>query len=94
MFAETITAPRAEWERWTARLRILTDPPSALVASIVWDAGGGNVTALNLWDSPDAVGEFYVARIHETLQEIGEPTAKPVRHGSPIAVYLRREDGG
>ena len=45
MFVETITAPRAEWEQFTERLRILADPPEALVASVAWDAGDGTVTA-------------------------------------------------
>jgi virginiamycin B lyase len=27
MFVETVTAPRDEWERWSGRLRIASDPP-------------------------------------------------------------------
>jgi hypothetical protein len=89
MFVETITAPRDEWERWNGRLRLLADPPKALVASIAWDTGDGNITGVNLWDSAEAVGDFFIARVHPTLQALGEPTTKPTRHGSPIAVYLR-----
>jgi hypothetical protein len=89
MFVETITSPRSEWEAWNQRLGMLADPPEALVAAIAWDTGDGNVTAVNVWDSADAIGEFFVARVHPLLPELGEPTAKPARHGPPIAVYLR-----
>jgi hypothetical protein len=89
MFVETITAPRDEWERWNERIRLLTDPPEALVASIAWDAGDGKVTGVNVWDSAEAIGEFFVARVHPTIQELGEPSTKPMRHGPPVAVYLR-----
>jgi hypothetical protein len=89
VFVETITIPRPEWEEFAERLRMLSDPPEALIATIAWDAGEGLVTAVNLWDSPAAVGDFYVARVQEALQEVHEPTAKPIRRGPPIAVYLR-----
>ena len=89
MFVETITALREEWEQWNDRLRLLSDPPEALIASIAWDAGDGKVTAVNLWDSPEAVGDFFLARVQPNLQQLGEPTTKPARHGPPVAVYLR-----
>jgi hypothetical protein len=89
MFIETITAPRDDWERWNERLSLLTDPPEALVASIAWDAGDGNVTGMNLWDSAEAVGDFFLARVNPTLAELGEPSTKPKRHGQPLAVYIR-----
>jgi hypothetical protein len=44
MFVETIVLPRSEWERWEERLRYATDPPKALIATIVWDTGDGQVT--------------------------------------------------
>jgi hypothetical protein len=90
MFVETFTAPRAEWERMNQRLQLLSDPPAALVASITWDAGEGNVTTLNLWDSAEAIAEFFVARVHHMVAAEGEPAFKPARHGEPIAVHLRR----
>jgi hypothetical protein len=34
MFVETITAPREEWESWTERLRVHSEPSDALVASM------------------------------------------------------------
>jgi hypothetical protein len=89
MFVETITSPRAEWELWNERLRLLLDPPDALVASIAWDAGDGNISAINVWDSAEAVGDFFMSRTHPLLQELGEPSAKPARHGPPVAVYIR-----
>jgi hypothetical protein len=90
MFVETIISPRDEWELWNERLRLLVDPPDALVASIAWDSGEGNVTAVNVWDSAEAVGDFFVARTQPLLQELGEPSTKPARHGSPVAIYLRQ----
>jgi hypothetical protein len=90
VFVETITAPRDEWERWTERLRVVSDPPPALVASVAWLGADGLVTALNVWDSPDAVAAFYVERVGAIVQSEGEPPNKPQRHGTPLAVYVRR----
>ena len=90
MFVETVTQPRDEWERWNERLRMLDNPPQALIASIVWEAGDGLVTALNLWDSPEAVADFFVERVHAVVQADGEPASRPMRHGEPLAVYMRR----
>ena len=90
MFVETITAPREEWEAWTEKLRVMSDPPAALVAIVAWVGKDGLVTALNVWDSPEAVGDFYVERVGAIVQSQGEPANKPQRHGEPIAVYIRR----
>jgi hypothetical protein len=90
VFVETITAPRDEWERWTERLDVVSDPPAALVASVAWVGADGLVTALNVWDSPDAVADFYVERVGPIVQAAGEPPNKPQRHGTPLAVYIRR----
>ena len=46
MFVETITAPREEWERMTEKLRVMSDPPEALVATVAWVGKDGLVTAL------------------------------------------------
>lgn len=89
MFVETLTAPRDEWERLTERVALLADPPDALVASIAWDAGDGQVSSVNVWDSPEAVGDFFVSRVHPVVQELGEPKAKPARRGIPLAIYIR-----
>ncbi len=45
----------AEWREWTAKLRLLTEPPDELVASIAWDSGDGTITSGNVWDTPVAV---------------------------------------
>ena len=90
MFVETITLPREEWERGEERLRIISDPPDALVTSVAWVGADGRVTAVNVWDSAEAIGDFYVERVHAMVQTEGEPSSKPERHGEPLAVYIRR----
>jgi hypothetical protein len=90
MFVETITVARDEWEGWNERLRLHADPPAGLVASIAWDSADGNVTSLNVWDTPEAVADFYVARVGAVVESEGMPANTPQRHGEPIAVYLRR----
>ena len=90
MFVETIVLPRPEWERWQERLRLSTDPPQDLIASIVWDSGDGEVTGVNLWESPAAIADFFVERVGPFVEAEGEPTNKPQRHGEPVAVYLRQ----
>jgi hypothetical protein len=89
MFVETITAPREEWESWTERLRVHSEPPDALVASIAWSAEEGMVTSVNVWDTPEAVADFYIERVGSIVQAEGEPANKPEPHGKPIAVYIR-----
>ena len=90
MFVETVTAPRDEWEKWNERLRTTTDPPAALIAAVAWVGKDGRVTALNVWDSPDAVADFYMERVRPFVETEGEPPDKPERHGQPIASYFRR----
>jgi len=89
MFVETIELPRAEWERWRELLHFTTDPPDALVATVVWDSGDGRVAGVNLWDSPGAIADFYVDRVEPIVAVEGEPTEKPQRRGEPLAFYLR-----
>ena len=93
MFVESVTSPRDEWERWNERLRMLTDPPPKLVAAIAWQVGEGQVTAVNVWDSPDAVAEFFVERVQSALAD-GEPATAPTRHGEPLAFYVRGDRVG
>jgi hypothetical protein len=89
MFVETIVLPRHEWERWHERLRYTTDPPDALAATVAWDSGDGLVTAVNVWDTPGAIADFFMERVGPMLETDGEPTNKPQRHGEPIAFYVR-----
>src|SRR2546428_2889320 len=77
MFLETVTAPRDEWEHWNERLRMLSDPPRALVAAITWNAGDGQVTSLNLWETPEAVADFFMERVRPILEAEGEAANKP-----------------
>jgi hypothetical protein len=65
------------------------DPPEALIATIAWDSGGGQVTGVNLWDTPEAIADFYVERVGPIVAVEGEPANKPQRHGEPLAFYLR-----
>ena len=71
MFVETIALPRAEWERWHERLRYGSDPPEALIATIVWYAGDGQVTGVNLWETPKAVADFYLERVRPIVEPEG-----------------------
>ena len=90
MFVETIALPRAEWEQWHERLRYTTDPPAALIATIVWDVGDDQVAGVNLWETPKAIADFYMERVAPIVEVEGEPSNKPKRHGEPLAFYLRR----
>ncbi len=90
MFVETITSSREEHARFSQGTRITSDPPQALVLSVAWDAGDDRVTVLNVWDSGEAVADFYVERTRAVIEQHGEPTTgKPKRHGEPLEVYVR-----
>jgi len=90
MFVETFTAPDQVWRRWTDRLRLFADPPTALFASIAWNNANGTITAVNVWDNPAAVADFFIDRVEPVITAEGQPAFKPVRHGQPIAAYIRR----
>jgi hypothetical protein len=47
------------------------------------------VTGVNLWDTSEAIADFYLERVRPIVASEGEPTNKPQRHGEPLAVYLR-----
>jgi hypothetical protein len=90
MFVETITSPKEAWDDWIEKLKLHSDPPSALVASIAWSSDDGMVTQVNVWDAPGAVSDFYMKRVLPLVQAEGEPEHKPKRHGEPLAVYVRQ----
>jgi hypothetical protein len=94
VFVETITAPGEVWHRWTDRLRLFSEPPAALFASIAWDNGDGTITAVNVWDNPSAVADFFLDRVEPVIAAGGKPDYKPVRHGEAIASYVRRPNSG
>ena len=89
MFVERITAPREDFEQWYERLRMDADPPPALAASIAWESDG-LVTCVNVWDSPEAIADFYLARVRPLVEAEGEPEHKPQRLGQAIRAYLRQ----
>ncbi len=89
MFVESIVLPRSEWEHWHEGLRLVDDPPAALIASIAWDSGDGEVTGVNVWETPGAIADFFMERVRPFVEAGGEPSNKPQRHGEPLAFYLR-----
>lgn len=89
MFIETISLPRGEWERWHEGLGLTADPPDALIATIAWDSGDGQVTGLNVWDTPRAIADFFMERVGPLVEAEGEPSNKPQRRGEPLAFYVR-----
>ena len=89
MFVETVSAPREQWQIWTERLRLFTDPPPALVSSIAWAAEGSTIINVNVWDNAAAVADFYLDRVEPIIQTHGQLAHKPVRHGEPVVVYVR-----
>jgi hypothetical protein len=88
VFVERVTAPREEFERWDARLRMVTDPPPALVASIAWESDG-EVTCINVWDSPEAIADFFLERVQPVVEAEGPPANKPRRLGHAVRAYVR-----
>ena len=89
MFVETIALPRAEWERWQERLRYASDPPDTLIATVAWDAGDGQVMGVNVWDTAEAIADFFIERVVPLIEAEGEPSNKPQRHGEPLAFFVR-----
>jgi hypothetical protein len=88
VFVERVTSPREEYELWDARLRMMVEPPPALVASFAWESGG-EVTCINVWDSPEAIAEFFVERVRPFVEAEGQPANKPQRLGQAIRAYVR-----
>jgi hypothetical protein len=89
MFIETITAPCEVWRQWTERLRLFSDPTAALFASVAWDNRDGTISAVNVWDNPSAVADFFLDRVESVIASEGKPDYKPVRRGAPVASYFR-----
>ena len=88
VFIERVTAPRDEFELRDARLRMVTEPPPALVASFAWESGG-EVTCINVWDSPQAIADFFLERVQPFVDAEGPPANKPQRLGPAIRAYVR-----
>ena len=88
MFIERVTASRGDFELWDARLRMVTEPPPALVASVAWESDG-EVTCINVWDSPEAIADFFLVRVRPFVEAVGPPRNKPERLGHAIRGYVR-----
>ena len=88
MFVERVVAPREEFELWDARLRIVTDPPPALVVSVAWESAG-EVTCINAWDSPEAIADFFLERVRPFIEAADPPENKPQRLGHVVRAYVR-----
>jgi hypothetical protein len=91
MFVETITADSDEWVRWQDGLQLASHPPASLIATIAWESGNDTVTAVNVWESAEAIADFFIERVQPMLAAGGEPASKPVRHGQPLAFYVRQD---
>ena len=89
MFVETVLLRRQEWERFHEFLRYTTDPPAALVATIAWDSGDGEVTAVNVWDTQEAVADIFMERAGPAVATEGAPSSTPEPRGEPLAFYVR-----
>ncbi len=94
MFVETIRSTKEQYRHWDERLQLSDHPPPALVANIAWANSDGTITAVHVWDTPQAVGDFYLERVRLVVEAEGEPADKPVRHGTPVHVYLRERHSG
>ena len=67
----------------------LTTQPEALIASIAWDLGEGEVAGVNVWENADghkATSSW--TRVRPFVEAEGEPPTPPKRHGEPLAFYL------
>jgi hypothetical protein len=89
VFIEMVTAPAIELQQWTERLRLLSDPPPALVASFAWRSSDGNVASMNVWDAASDIADFYVDRVQAIVDAHGAPEHKPVRLGEAVHAYIR-----
>jgi len=58
-FVERVALPRAECEECTGRLRLLIEPPTALVASFAWESEDDTITSINVGDG----GSCLVSRL-------------------------------
>jgi hypothetical protein len=88
VFVERVVAPRQEFELWDARLRLVAEPSQALVASVAWESDG-EVTCINVWDSPEAIADFFLERMRPFVDEAGPPANKPQRLGHTVRAYVR-----
>ena len=89
MFIEMVTAPTSEFHEWTERLRLIADPPKALVASFAWRSPDGTIASINVWDSASDIADFFVDRVQSIVEQYGPPENKPERLGEAVHAYVR-----
>jgi hypothetical protein len=89
MFAETITLERSLLQAVWDHSRLFTDPPAGLLAAITWESGGDDVTAVMVWESPAARGDWAAERMVPLFEAgiLGEEHGHPERV-TPVQVYL------
>jgi hypothetical protein len=61
----------------------VTDPPQTLALSVAWEEDG-EVTCINVWDSPEAIADFFIERVRPFVENEGPPANKPQRLGHAI----------
>ncbi|HEX2368522.1 MAG TPA: hypothetical protein VHM94_04735 [Acidimicrobiia bacterium] len=65
-----------------------------MFASIAWGNDDGTISAVNVWDNPSVVADFFLERVEPVIAAEGKPGYKPVRHGEPVASYFRQASHG
>jgi hypothetical protein len=88
VFIERLSAPRGDFELWDTRLRLVTDPPPTLAVSVAWETDG-EATCINVWDSPEAIADFFFDRVQPLIEAVGPPVNKPQRLGHAVRAYVR-----
>jgi hypothetical protein len=48
------------------------------------------VTCVNVWDSPEAIADFFLERVQPFVEDEGPPANKPQRLGQAIRAYVRQ----
>ena len=88
MFVQTVISSRAEFDEAHRLLDIAADPPDTLLAAIAFSSGEDEVTLVNVWESPAAVAEFFVERIHSRTEGKGL-SGQNIPRGEPVFFWTR-----
>jgi hypothetical protein len=83
---KTIALPRPGWERREEHLSYTTDPPQTMVDTIVRDAGGGQMTGVNVWDTAGAIADFYIKRVDRSSRPRASQPASRSQSRWPLLV--------
>jgi hypothetical protein len=95
VFAETITIEHSLAQAVWDHSRLFTEPPTGLLAAITWESGGDDVTAVMVWETPAARGDFAAERLVPLFEAgiLAEEHGHPERV-TPLQVYLRAPQTG